>query len=69
MKVVIEHFRKLLKDGVFIDEQNVRSLPIGKRCVYFEVGFTKGLGIPVIWTCREDDFDDLLFDTKQYNHI
>lgn len=37
--------------------------------VYFEAGFAKGLGIPVIWTCREDDFDNLHFDTRQYNHI
>lgn len=37
--------------------------------VYFEAGFAKGLGIPVIWTCREDDFDNLHFDTRQFNHI
>ncbi len=37
--------------------------------VYFEAGFALGLGIPVIWTCREDDFTDLHFDTRQYNHI
>lgn len=37
--------------------------------VYFEAGFAKGLGIPVIWTCRKDDEDNLHFDTRQYNHI
>lgn len=37
--------------------------------VYFEAGFALGLGIPVIWTCREDDFENLHFDTRQYNHI
>ncbi|MDZ4121799.1 MAG: hypothetical protein U1C33_05225 [Candidatus Cloacimonadaceae bacterium] len=37
--------------------------------VYFEAGFALGLGIPVIWTCREDDFTDLHFDTRQYNHV
>lgn len=37
--------------------------------VYFEAGFAKGIGIPVIWTCREDDFYNLHFDTRQYNHI
>jgi len=37
--------------------------------VYFEAGFALGLGIDVIWTCREDDKDDLHFDTRQYNHI
>jgi len=28
-----------------------------------------GLGIPVIWTCREDHKKNLHFDTRQYNHI
>lgn len=37
--------------------------------VYFEAGFAKGLDIPVIWTCREDEYDHLHFDTRQYNHI
>jgi len=37
--------------------------------VYFEAGFAMGLGIPVIWTCREDHIKELHFDTRQYNHI
>lgn len=37
--------------------------------VYFEAGFATGLNRPVIWTCRADDFNDLKFDTRQYNHI
>ena len=37
--------------------------------VYFEAGFAMGLGIPVIWTCRETDIEGLHFDTRQYNHI
>ena len=37
--------------------------------VYFEAGFAMGLGIPVIWTCREDHIGELHFDTRQYNHI
>ncbi len=37
--------------------------------VYFEAGFAMGLGIPVIWTCREEDVAKLHFDTRQYNHI
>lgn len=37
--------------------------------VYYEAGFAQGLGIPVIWTCRNDHFKDLHFDTRQYNHI
>lgn len=37
--------------------------------VYFEAGFAMGLGIPVIWSCSEDDVENLHFDTRQYNHI
>lgn len=37
--------------------------------VYFEAGFALGLGIPVIWTCRESDVRNLHFDTRQYNYI
>ncbi len=42
----------------------------GQRAgVYFEAGFAKGLGIPVIWTCKEEKVNDLHFDTRQYGHI
>lgn len=37
--------------------------------VYFEAGFAMGLGIPVVWTCREDAIEGAHFDTRQYNHI
>jgi nucleoside 2-deoxyribosyltransferase len=37
--------------------------------VYFEAGYAIGMGIPVIWTCKADDFMNVHFDTRQYNHI
>ena len=37
--------------------------------VYFEAGFTMGLGRPVIWTCKKGETENLHFDTRQYNHI
>jgi len=37
--------------------------------VYYEAGFAKGLGIPVIFTCKEGEEEYLHFDTRQYNHI
>ena len=49
------------------------DLPIKKRGarggVYYEAGFAQGLGIDVIFTCREDQIDDVHFDTRQYPHI
>jgi hypothetical protein len=37
--------------------------------VYFEAGLAYGLGLPVIWTVREDYLTQVHFDTRQYNHI
>jgi hypothetical protein len=37
--------------------------------VYYEAGFAHGLGLPVIFTCREDAIDGLHFDVRQYNTI
>src|ERR1700688_4734821 len=37
--------------------------------VYFEAGFALGLGIPLIWTCRESDMPDAHFHTRQYSHL
>ena len=40
-----------------------------KPGVYFEAGFALGLNLPVIWSCRDDDIDNLHFDVRQYNCI
>lgn len=40
-----------------------------KPGVYFEAGFALGLNLPVIWSCREKDIDNLHFDVRQYNCI
>jgi len=37
--------------------------------VYFEAGYAMGLNIPVIWSCRKDHVNDLLFDIRQFNYI
>ena len=37
--------------------------------VYFEAGFAFGLGIPVIWTCRQGRLNRIHFDAQQYNFI
>lgn len=40
-----------------------------KGGVYFEAGFAKALGKEVFWTCRENDFKNLHFDTNHYGHL
>lgn len=37
--------------------------------VYFEAGFAIGMGLPVIWCVRQDDLENVHFDTRQYNHL
>ena len=37
--------------------------------VYYETGFAHGLGIPVIFSCRDNLISEIHFDTRQYNHI
>ncbi|MDE2993446.1 MAG: hypothetical protein OXU67_06145 [Chloroflexota bacterium] len=37
--------------------------------VYYEAGFARGLGLEVIYLCREDMKEHLHFDTRQYYHI
>ncbi len=43
----------------------VADLTYNKQNVYFEAGYAKGLGIPVIWTCRETDSGDIQSDVSQ----
>jgi hypothetical protein len=37
--------------------------------VYFEAGYALGLGLRVIWLCREEALGDVHFDTRQYNFL
>jgi nucleoside 2-deoxyribosyltransferase len=37
--------------------------------VYFEAGYALGLGLRVIWLCRQDELDRVHFDTRQYNFL
>ncbi len=37
--------------------------------VYYEAGYAGGREIPVVWSCRDDYFDALHFDVRQYNCI
>lgn len=47
----------------------VADLTEHRNGVYFEAGYAKGLGLPVIWTCRDDHKSGLHFDIRQYNCI
>jgi hypothetical protein len=40
-----------------------------RQAVYFEAGFAMGMRIPVIWTCRKSDVQDICFDANHYPFI
>lgn len=67
-----EHTQKIC-DKIVADIKESRFLIADftgqKHGVYFEAGFARGLGLEVIWTCKEEDKDNLHFDTRQYSHI
>lgn len=57
------------KCAVCEEKATCRNMVRQRGGVYFEAGFALGLGIPVIWTVREDQLKDIHFDTRQYNYI
>lgn len=61
----IRRSRFVVADFTHGEEKGIRG------GVYFEAGFAQGLGLPVIWTCREDMLseDKLHFDIRQYNFL
>lgn len=54
-----------IKDSRFV----VADFTGQKAGVYFEAGYAIGLGRPIIWAVKQDDVDNLHFDTRQYPHI
>lgn len=38
-----------------------------RQNVYYEAGYAQGFGLPVIWSCRMGEENDVKFDTRQYN--
>ena len=61
----IEKARFVVCDVTSSDPEKPRS------SVYFEAGYAKGKGIPVIWTCKREmgDVHSNSFDTRQYHCI
>lgn len=72
-RVDLQPFNDFIMDQVF---SSIRTAPFvvadftgNRNGVYMEAGFARGLGIPVIHTCKKDHLDDAHFDVKQINHI
>lgn len=68
----VEHINKI--DDEIIRQINASKFVVAdftghRGGVYFEAGYALGLGIPVFWTCRKGDMDELHFDIRQFNCI
>lgn len=72
-RVNMKQFNEKICDRIIAEIRKSRFLVADvtgqRQGVYFEAGYAKGLGLPVIWTCREDEKEKCHFDTRQYNHI
>ncbi len=63
---VVDEIISLIRRSKFI----IADLTGKRGGVYFEAGFAKGLGLPVIFTCKKsllDEADGIHFDVKHYN--
>jgi len=67
------HHNEKICDKIIVEIRScqfvVADVTLQRAGVYFEAGFAMGLGRPVIWSCRQDDLENVHFDTRQYNHI
>jgi len=73
VRIDLQDFNEKICDEIIAEIKRCKFLVSdfsGERGgVYFEAGFAKGLGRPVIFTVKKDDVEKLHFDTRQYNHI
>lgn len=64
---------KTIPDGILSGIKQAKfclsDFTLNKAGVYFESGYALGLGKPVIYLCREEDFKNVHFDVKQLQHI
>ena len=47
----------------------VADFTLQKQNVYFEAGLALGLSRPGVWTCRDNEFHLLHFDTRPFNFV
>lgn len=75
LRIDMKQFNDKICDQIITEIRRSRFLIADvtrhRRAVYFEAGYAMGLGLDVIWTCREDQVKKIgyNFDTRQYKHI
>lgn len=62
---IVEEITYEIKRAAFV----ITDLTKQNNGAYYEAGLAKGFGKEVIFTCNENDFNNIHFDTKQINTI
>lgn len=62
--LIDDHLRNEIRQSKFL----IADLTTHNKGAYWEAGFAEGLGKPVIYTCRKDDFESgsVHFDTNHH---
>ena len=72
-RVDLDQHNEKICDKIIAEIKRARFIIVDftkqKHNVYYEAGFARGLGLPVIWCCKKEEAADLKFDIRQYNHI
>jgi hypothetical protein len=63
--LIDDQLRVALRTARFV----MADLTHGNQGAYWEAGFAEGLGRPVIYTCRKQEWDKSHFDTSHLNTI
>lgn len=77
LRIDKKHHNNKIDDEIIAELRRSRFVVADFTCepekarggVYYEAGFAHGLGLQVIWTCRDDVMKYVHFDTRQYAHI
>lgn len=69
---MVQHINRI--DDEIIRQINASKFVVAdftehKGGVYFEAGYAMGRNLPIFWTCRESDMNELHFDIRQFNCI
>jgi hypothetical protein len=73
LRIDQKHFNDKICDHIIADIKQSRFMVADctelRPAVFFEAGYAMGLGLPVIFTCKEGTDIKKCFDTDHYNHI
>jgi nucleoside 2-deoxyribosyltransferase len=73
LRIDQKHFNDKICDHIIAEIRKSRFMIADctelRPPVFFEAGYAMGLGLPVIFTCKEGTDIKKCFDTDHYNHI